>query len=155
VRTSKAELLVNALRMHGPPLLAEMFAVDPKRPVTDSLLLFTGRLLRRRDTHDDLIIGALVAARRDEDIALSMREYVGERADCLAELMRVAQSRGELDPALSPDTLAHLCLVLAIGSSLMAPSFHTVDDPEWAALLTRIVTALGPVGSAAQSGADR
>jgi hypothetical protein len=76
-----------------------------------------------------------------------MRDYVGERADWLAELMRVAQTGGELDPALSPDALAHLCLLLAMGSALVTPDLHAVDDEEWAALLTRVVTALAPAGT--------
>src|SRR5579863_4781519 len=46
---SKAELLVAALRLHGRRLLAEAFAADPERPVTDLLLLIGRWLPRRRD----------------------------------------------------------------------------------------------------------
>jgi hypothetical protein len=99
-----------------------------------------------------LIVEALVAARRDGDVARPMRRYVGERADWLAGLMRVAQAGGELDPALSPDSLAHFCLLLAMGSALVPPDLHAVDEDEWAALLTRVVTALAPAGLTAQTG---
>ena len=78
-----------------------------------------------------------------------MRNYVGERGDWLAELVRVAQADGELDPSLSPNALAHFCLLLAMGSALTAPDLHGVGTQEWAALLTRLVTALAPAADAA------
>ncbi len=145
---SKADLLVAALRAHGRNLLADMFAAGPDRPVVE-LLLAVGRWLpRRRDARGYLIVEALVAARRDEDVARPMHEYVGERADWLAGLMRLAQAGGELDPALSPAALAHFCLLLAMGSALVTPDLHAIDEEEWAALLTRVARALTSTNNA-------
>jgi AcrR family transcriptional regulator len=141
---SKAELLTGALRTHGRRLLADLFATDPDRSLTDLLLVIGRWLPRRRDLRGYLIVEALVAARRDEDVARPMRDYIGERADWLAELMRVAQTDGELDPDLSPNALAHFCLLLSMGSALITPDLHEVDDDGWTALLSRIVTALAP-----------
>jgi AcrR family transcriptional regulator len=149
---SKAELLTDALRTHGPRLLADLLATDPSRSVTDLLLFIGRRLPRRRDARGYLIVEALVTARRDEDVARPMRGYVGERADWIAGLIRVAQAGGEIDPALSPDALAHFCLLLAMGSALVTPDLHAVDDEEWAALLTRVVTALARTGTTAPTG---
>jgi AcrR family transcriptional regulator len=143
---SKADLLVDALRAHGRRQLADLFAADPSRSITDLLLVIGRGLLRRRDACGYLIIEALVAARRDEAVARQMRDYMAERADWLADLMRAAQQGGELDPALSPEALAHLCLLLAMGSALVTPELHAVDDEEWAALLSRVVTGLGQPG---------
>src|SRR5260370_13602990 len=86
----------------------------------------------------------MVVTRRDEDVARPMRDYIGERADWLSELVRLAQAGGELDPVLSPNALAHFCLLLAMGSALVPPALHAVGDEEWAALLTRLVAALAP-----------
>ncbi|MGH3237313.1 MAG: TetR family transcriptional regulator [Streptosporangiaceae bacterium] len=152
---SKAELLVAALRAHGRRLLAEVLAADPGRPITDLLLLVGRRLPRRRDGRGYLIVEALVAARRDEDVARPMRDYVGERADSIAELVRAAQAGGEIDPALSPGALAHFCFLLAMGSALVTPDLHAVDEDEWAALLTRVITAVAPASITAQTGETR
>jgi AcrR family transcriptional regulator len=149
---SKAELLTDALRTHGPRLLADLLATDPSRSVTDLLLYIGRRLPRRRDARGYLIVEALVTARRDEDVARPMRDYVGERADWIAGLIRVAQAGGEIDPGLSPDALAHFCLLLAMGSALVTPDLHAVEDGEWAALLTRVVTALARTGITAHQG---
>ena len=78
-----------------------------------------------------------------------MRDYIGERADWLSELVRLAQTGGELDPVLSPNALAHFCLLLSMGSALVPPSLHAVGDEEWAALLARLAAGLAPQGSAA------
>jgi AcrR family transcriptional regulator len=150
---SKAELLTGALRTHGRRLLADLFATDPSRSVTDLLLVIGRSLPRRRNARGYLSVEALVAARRDEEVARPMRDYVGERADWLAGLMRVAQAGGEIDPALSPDALAHFCLLLAMGSALVPPDLHAVGDEEWTALLARVVTALAPADVTAQAGA--
>jgi AcrR family transcriptional regulator len=149
---SKAELLVGALRAHGRRLLADLFATDPSRSVTDLLLVAGRRLPRRRDPSGYLIVEALVAARRDQDVARPMRDYMGERADWMAGLMRIAQAGGELDLALSPDALAHFCLLLAMGSALITPDLHAVSEADWADLLTRLVTALAPAGPTTQTG---
>jgi AcrR family transcriptional regulator len=148
---SKAQLLVGALQTHGRRLLAEAFAADPDRSVTDVLLLIGRWLPRRRDARGYLIVEALVAARRDEDVARPMRDYIGERGSMLAELVRFAQAGGELDPALSPGALAHFCLLLAMGSALITPDLHAVGEEEWAALLARVVSGLAPAGLPAQT----
>ncbi len=141
---SKADLLVAALHTHGRRMLADMFASDPDRSITDLLLLIGQGLLRPRDARGALVIEALVAARRDQDVAPPMRAYVGERADWLAGLIELAQADGELDSAVSPTALAYFCLALSMGSALVTPELHGVDDREWAALLARLVAALTP-----------
>ena len=152
---SKADLLADALRTHGRNLLAEMFAADPEQPVVDLLLAVGRQLPRRRDARGYLIVEALVAARRDEDVARPMREYVAERAGFLAGLMRLAQAGGELDPALSPAALAHFCLLLAMGSALVTPDLHAIGEEEWAALLTRVAGALTSTDTTEQTGTTR
>jgi AcrR family transcriptional regulator len=140
---SKAELLVAALRAHGRRLLSDLVEAEPDRSITDLLLVTGRRLRRRRDADGWLVIEALVAARRDEDVAGPMRGYVRERVDWLADLVRQAQDRGELDPVLPPFAVAHFCLSLAVGTALVGPDLDDVDDAAWSAFLARLVTALG------------
>jgi AcrR family transcriptional regulator len=141
---SKAELLVAALRAHGQRQLSDLVAADQGRSIMKSLLAVGRGLRRRRESRGYLIVEALVAARRDADVARPMRELTAERADELTDLMRAAQAGGEIDPALSPAALGHFCLLLAMGSALITPDLHRIGDEEWADLLTRITTALAP-----------
>jgi len=147
---SKAELLVASLRAHGGRVLADLLAADPERPVAD-LLLQAGRgLPRHRDDRSYLAVEALVAARRDDGVAAPMRAYTSERAGWLAGLVLAGQAGGDLDPSLSPDALAHFCLLLAFGSSLLTAELHAVDAAEWSALLERVVRALAPTSTERQ-----
>jgi AcrR family transcriptional regulator len=148
--SSKGDLLVDALRTHGRRLLADLFVADPSRSITDLLLVIGRWLPRRRNARGYLIVEALVAARRDAGVAVPMRSYIGERADWLGDLMRAAQAGGEIDSALSPNALAHFCLLLAMGSALVTPDLHAVDDDEWATLLSRVVSAFAQTGVSAQ-----
>jgi AcrR family transcriptional regulator len=141
---SKSELLVDALRAHGRRMLTELVSGYPARSISD-LLLQTGRSLHlRREPDDELVVEGLIAARRDEQVAASMRGFVHEQADWLAALVRDAQARGELDPAIAPSAIAHFCISLAAGTALVSPDLDDVDDEEWAALLARLLAALGP-----------
>lgn len=148
---SKAELLVAALRAHARRMLEELLAADPDRPATELLLTIGRALPRKREPSGYLIVEALVAARRDHEVAASTRGYVDERAEWIAGLVRSAQRDGEVDPALSPEALAHFCFSLAIGTALVPPDLHAVDDAEWAALLARIVGGLAPTGTTAST----
>jgi AcrR family transcriptional regulator len=141
---SKAELLVGALRAHGRRHLADMFDADPGRPVTEMLLAIGRRLGRQPDAGGYLLVEALVAARRDEDVARPMRDDMGERAEWLVQLIRGAQTSGELDQDVSAEALAHFCLMLTMGSALVTPDSHVVDEDEWARLLARLIAALAP-----------
>jgi AcrR family transcriptional regulator len=149
---SKAELLVASLRAHGERVLADLLAADPARPVAD-LLLQAGRgLPRHRDDRSYLAVEALVAARPDQGGAGPLRPDTSDRAAWLAGLVLAGQAGGDLDPALSPDALAHFCLLLAFGSSLLTAELHAVDEAEWSALLERVVRALAPASTRRQEG---
>lgn len=146
---SKAELLVEALRVHGRRRLAELFEADPDRSMTD-LLLDIGRALPRKKD-GNLIVEGLVATRRDDEVARPMRHYVSEQMDWLATLIRAAQTAGELDPSLSPLALAQFCLLLSMGSALVRPALEPADDQAWSAVLSRIVAGLAPTAGSSDT----
>jgi len=149
---SKAELLMGAVGAHGRRLLADAFAASPGGSITDVLLVIGRWLPRRHPARAHLVVEALVAARRGEELARLMRGYVGERADWIAGLVQAAQDGGEIDPALTPAALAHFCLLLAMGSALITPDLHAVGDEEWVTLLERVAAALVPAAVPAQTG---
>ncbi|MDT0276433.1 TetR/AcrR family transcriptional regulator [Blastococcus goldschmidtiae] len=143
--TSRADLLISALRAHGRRPLADLVARFPTRSVADLLLQTGAALGRRQDPESYLAVEALIAARRHSEVADALRDYIGERADWLAALVREGQDRGDLDPSLPPRAVAHFCLALAAGTTLVSPDLHDVDDAEWADLLVRVVASLQPV----------
>lgn len=141
---SKADLLVEALRAHGRAQLAELFGADTDRAIVELLLVLARRLPRRRDPRGALVVEGLVAARRDEDVHRLMQTYIAERADWLSELVRTGQNEKGIDGELSAEAIAHLFLVVALGSALLPPDIHSVNRAEWSALLSRLIASLGP-----------
>jgi AcrR family transcriptional regulator len=139
---SKAELLVEALRAHGTRMLSDLVRADPDRPIAQQLLAVGSRLPRCGDSTGFLVVEALVAARRDADVARLMQAHLGGHAEWLADLVRAGQLAGDIDPAVPPAAVAHFCLLLAMGSALVPTDMRGVDPDEWMQLLRRVVTAL-------------
>jgi AcrR family transcriptional regulator len=139
---SKAQLLVEALRARGPHLLGDVLRTDPGRPLTEALLVAGRRLPARRDPGTYLVLEALVAARRHEDVARLLRTHLGQRSRWLSELIRASQFADDLDASVSAEAVALFCLLLAMGSALIPTEVHSVDTDAWDSLLRRIVAAV-------------
>ncbi|MGH3745508.1 MAG: TetR/AcrR family transcriptional regulator [Mycobacteriales bacterium] len=140
----KAQLLVEALNAGAPGELTELFLAHPEHTLPD-LLTLLGAGLPTRPT-GSLVVEALVAARRDQDVRTLMRSHLGSRNDWFVDLVRTAQAHGQIDPALDPEALAQFCLVVVLGSALVAPARRDSDDEAWTTLVTRLVDALRPTG---------
>jgi AcrR family transcriptional regulator len=159
--SSKTELLAEALRDHGPNELASLFLDDPDRTVVDLLVALGEGLVQRSPEHGALIVEALVAARRDREVAAMMGEHLRQRDAWLIELIRAGQAEGSFAPDLAPEVVSRYCLMLLVGSILLpAAGLDPVDDGEWAALIARLGDVLRPAdtggradGAATEAGA--
>jgi len=146
---------VAALREYGRPMLADLLAAEPDRPITELLLVIgrspdqgqgPARLSHRRGA------GRRPAGRAGWPGRCA--DYTRERADWLAGLVRAAQGGGELDPRAVAGGARPLLPAAGHGpGALVPPDMHTVGDEEWATLLARVASALAPAGATAQTGA--
>jgi len=142
---SKAELLAEALRDHGSTELAALFLDDPDRSVVDLLVTLGQGLTERPREHGALVIEALVAARRDREVAGMMGGHLSERDEWLVGLIREGQAEGAIDPDISPEVVSRYCLMLLLGSILLpAAGLGPVDADDWAAFIARLGEALRP-----------
>jgi AcrR family transcriptional regulator len=145
---SKTELLAEALRAHGSTELASLFLDDPDRSVIDLLVTVGRGLVERSPDHGALVVEALVAARRDGEVAEMMGGDLRRRDSWLAALVREGQAEGAVDPGLSPEAVSRYCLMLLLGSILLpAAGLPPVDGDDWAALIDRMGQALRPKGT--------
>ena len=142
---SKGELLAAALHEKGHDELSALFLEHPEHTALD-LLVFLGRHLVEHQPEDGaLVIEALVAARRNEDLARLMGEHLRERDDWLTGLVGDAQADGTFDTDLSPDVVSRFCLMLMLGSLLLpAANLPPVDVDEWTSFIVRLGQALRP-----------
>lgn len=142
---SKAELLAEALRAHGPEELAALFLDDPEHSVIDLLMTIGRSLIDPEHRPGGLIAEALVASRRDGEVALMMSGHLANREAWLVGLIESAQSNGILDAGMSPEVLTRFCLMVLLGSLLLpAAGLAPVDPEDWSAFISRLAAALRP-----------
>ncbi len=135
----KSDLLSAALTDRGARELADLFAGADGRSIA-GLLAAIGRSLDRMPTgKGGLMVEALVAARRDPEVAeLSSRHLAGTE-EWLGGLIRDGQAEGAIDPSLDSESLARFCVMLVLGATLLAPAGLPPASKEgWADLIERI-----------------
>ncbi len=103
-----------------------------------------GRRIVERDARA-LLLDAIVAARRDPDLAEHLRERAEGREAWLAGVARDAQSEEALDAAVDPDALARLCTTIALGSLVIrALDLPMIDPDAWGDIVDRLVDSVAP-----------
>ena len=125
---SKAELLAAALAARGSRQIEVLF---PGVDVTSvaPMLAFVGRNLHlAKPAQGGLMIEALVAAKRDQEVADVAREHLLDGQQWLGRLLRGAQDAGVIDAGVDTDALARLCVLLGLGAVLAAPAMRDQAD---------------------------
>ncbi|MBV8295969.1 MAG: helix-turn-helix transcriptional regulator, partial [Acidimicrobiia bacterium] len=109
---SKAELLAAALRAHGERATASLFPPG-RRADAPTVLAALGTRLATRDFHESaLLVEALLAARRDPELAGVLASALGGREALMATLVGRAQQRGELRADVPAAAAARFTLML-------------------------------------------
>jgi|SRR5947209_8295224 len=142
---TKAELLAAAVKAHGERATASLFPPGT-RADAPTVLATLGRRLAARDPHDTaLVVEALLAARRDPELADVLAAAVASRESVMAALVSRAQGRGELGADVSAAAAARFTLMLALGSALASSlGLPPVDEAEWSSFIQRVVDAFTP-----------
>ena len=137
---NKAALLVDALRANRERVTATLFPPGTRTDAAD-LLVALGRRLGRRDDHStQLLAEAVLAARRDQELADVLVAALGEREASMAALLARGQDGGSLDEGFSPAAGARFALMLSLGSMLVhALGLPATDRDEWADVVARFV----------------
>jgi AcrR family transcriptional regulator len=139
---TKAELLAEAVRQHSPTALAELY----ERGGIDliSALRLAGRMLPRPDDRErSLVMEALVGGRRDPEVARLLTRGVAQRERLFALALRRARATGDVDATLSPEAVARLCTMIAVGGlALGALDLDAVDDDDWQVVVDRLIDAV-------------
>lgn len=143
---SKAELLVDAIRDHGPDEVNRLLAAGDRGTPLPDILIRLGTTLEHRDpTQSSLLLEAVAAARRDPDLALVLSASLAKREAFMVELMRQSQRAGDLDASVSPEAVARFCLMVVMGALLSrVVDLPPVDPTDWSSFMTRLVGGFRP-----------
>ena len=138
----KAELLVDALRAHRQRAVAAVLASDGRTDAATLLVALGSRLGTREVAPTALLVEALLASRRDAELAQVLAAALGEREEVLAGLIAGGQAEGSIAGDLPAATAARFALMLSLGSMLVRSLDLPATDPDdWAAFMRRLIDA--------------
>ena len=141
--SGKAELLLDAVDHHVPAELAALLSGTGSRDsAVDVLSQLGAHLVDELDDSAGLFLEAVVAARRDPELADRLRHKVEDEDARLGKLVDEAIADGLFDPEL--DRLAIVRVAHAIGFGMVLTRSMGLDLPSpdnWTAVIDRIIAA--------------
>jgi AcrR family transcriptional regulator len=154
--SGKADLLVEALDAPMADHLESLIStVEPDGPI-DTLSMLGTDLIDARGDCDAVFLEAVVAARREPDLAdMLARRLEGEHLR-LAKLVEEAKADGTFDPGI--DTHAALTFIQALGVGFTILRLLEVPmpgHPEWRRVIETVLDGVAPTDPAVDGEDDR
>ena len=141
----KAELLFDAIGARAGAELDGLLQGSPEAGTRALLEQLGDRLPQPRDSNPSLLIDAIAAARRDDDLAALLRARLGKRESMLADVVARAKDDGSVTDSISTEAFARFCTMLATGAVVLRGLGIEQPDPhDWHALIARLLDALEP-----------
>jgi AcrR family transcriptional regulator len=144
--TGKAELLLEAIDSKAEDEFDELFSQHRFEGRATDILSTVGAHLVTHDDGDrghDLLLEAIVTARRDPEVAAKLGARVDHRAALLGDLIEEAKLDGSVGDDLDTLALVRFCHAVSLGFlCLEALDLDLPDETPWAHLIERLVGAL-------------
>ena len=143
----KAELLLEAVDHHVPDSLDNVLngasESAGRLPATKVLSTLGDHLLDDLDGGHGLFLEAVVAARRDPELAARLRERVADEGRRLGKLVDEGTSDGLLDPDLDQQAVVRLAHAIGFGMLLTRSMGLDLPDPDhWHVVIGRVLDGL-------------
>lgn len=152
--SGKAELLAAAVQASVPAQIEQLFAETRQSGRVDELLRVVGHQLVTCEPapHHGLLLEAVVAARRDPEVAAVVHEALQARRDRWRATIEAGKARGGLTDEVDTDALVHFAQAVGLGFLVYEAIGIDNPDPEpWQSLIAHLVDSLTPSASAGPS----
>lgn len=141
----KADLMADALGTH---LIAQIERVLPEAPEGGAALLFSmgTHLLDEKKSSDWLVMEAIVATRRDPELADMIRRSFEDDESRIAKHIQQAKDDGQIDRNLSTKAIASFAMALGMGmtvNQLVGRELPEADS--WREVIDRVLAAAAPL----------
>jgi len=141
----KADLMADALGTH---LIAQIERVLPEAPEGGAALLFSmgTHLLDEEKSSDWLVMEAIVATRRDPELADMIRRSFEDDESRIAKHIQQAKGDGQIDPNLSTKAIASFAMALGMGMSVNQLVGRELPEADsWRKVIDRVLAAAAPM----------
>jgi AcrR family transcriptional regulator len=143
--SSKADLLSAAIAEQGPNVISDLLASGAQGSVLDALRQIASRLPAGTRAMGPLLLELVVTAARDPEVADVVSRGFAEREVGAADVIRLAQAGGEVDPALDAEAVGRFTTMLALGSLVVGSlDLKPIDEGAWAGVTDRMLDAIQP-----------
>jgi TetR/AcrR family transcriptional repressor of uid operon len=148
--SGKAELLAAAVQRSVPEQFEALFAESVQAGRATDLLQAAGaHLVGRPPCPTDLLLEAVVAARRDPEVAAVVRDALAARRDRWVELIEASKARGTFAEDVDTDAVVHFAHAVGLGFLIYEAVGVPNPDPErWRSLIATLVAPLNPSATA-------
>jgi AcrR family transcriptional regulator len=141
----KADLLLEAIAAGTGEEVDALLGAAGTMGSSELLETLAGHLLDDRDGSRPLLLEAIVASRRDPDLADLIERRLDTRTAQVTDVVALGQRNGAIDAGLSTDALVSFCTTLALGALVArALDLPAPDHQDWDALITRLLDAVAP-----------
>ena len=144
--TGKADLLQDAVKNHAPTEITRLLRAENNDQSPKDILADIGEHLLD-DLHEStgIFIEALVAARRDPDLAIVLHQLATQEDGEVAKILEAGQASGIIDQDL--DNLALVRLAHAIGYGMNVTRLLGLELPtkdSWTEVINRVINSFAP-----------
>ena len=143
----KRDLIVAAVR-HIVGQYVHASSAAAATPGKEVLAVLGDDLLTARDVRiREVVLEAMVSARRDDSFRAAVSDAMSEERASLSSIVARGKTEGSIDPALSTPAIVALCQCLGLGRHLAVSdelASGRVKAGDWDALVSRLMAALSP-----------
>tara|TARA_Y100000741_G_scaffold169368_1_gene128280 strand:+ start:212 stop:859 length:648 start_codon:yes stop_codon:yes gene_type:complete len=144
--TGKADLLQDAVKNHAPTEITRLLRAEDNDQSPKDILADMGEHLLD-DLHEStgIFIEALVAARRDPDLAIVLHQLATQEGEQVKKILEAAKTSGSIDQDL--DNLALVRLAHAIGYGMNVTRLLGLELPtkdSWTDVIDRVINSFAP-----------
>lgn len=142
---SKAELFAATLEAYGRTHYKALIGTGAVRDVTEFLEVAGSSIDRRERRQAELFVEAIVAAKRNPEVAELVGSYLLEGESMMGDAVKSGLHAGVVDADISEQALSRFITMIGLGSALTAAlDLPAPDHDDWSRLIERLTAALRP-----------
>ena len=143
--SSKGELLSAAVAASAPSVLASVLESGDGSSALQAFREIGTRMPKSTRQGGALTLEFVLAAARDAGVASVVTPDIARGEGVVADVVRLAQDAGTIDPAVDADAFARLITALSLGSKAAAVlDLKDIDDGAWADVINRLLVSIQP-----------
>lgn len=140
---SKADLFLAVLETYCRGQYRALIGTPAVRDVVDFAALAGSRVDRREPRQAALLLEAIVAAKRDPEVADLVRSFLGEAEAQMCAAVKAGRHAGTVDGDVDEQAFSRFVTMVGLGSALTASiGLPAPDHTGWASLIERLTATL-------------